>query len=417
MKFQITRRLPEGYFGAISNATAQRFVGGPNGLAAAQGWWANSTIRTANEPGRTCNRTCSGTVAGAGVSVACEPPSTFPLNILANFGKLAPLDNNNNTQYPMIFVLNSTLMDDDDGERSLLVTTLHSSSLNDSCFATMMKNECTFKAAVVNYPVVITGDVITLDQGKLDNMTAESTFTSVGDLSSASRGAGIGPLAGISTFLTNNYMFSETVLKPSSADGHPVFDASGWVADMHYIADPVQYPSPEIYAKCRMMWRSPKEYVIHSIHDFMFRAAIAADKNSNQVFVAERRSRTLVFTSNYRYLGAALGGTVAALLAILILFWGWSELDWHVSLSPLEIARAFQAPVMQHAGQGHEIDDILRRTGQLQVIFRPGIGRERGEIVLQQDVESKSSEKPLTKSPQPLKSSTEIVITCLDDSN
>jgi hypothetical protein len=412
MVFEIAARLPEGYLGAVSNATAQVFVGGPNGLAAAQGWWSNSTMRTTNEPGHSCNRTCSGTVAGAGVSVVCEPPSAIPLDILASVSESAA--SGDSSQYPVIFALNSTLLDDDDGERALLVTTLHSSSLNESCIATLTKNICKFKAAVVNYPIVITGDVITLQQEKLEAVTVESIFTSDGDLSSASRGTGIGPLAGISTFLTNNYMLSETYLKPSSADGHPVFDASGWVTDMHYVADPSQYPSPQIYAKCRMMWRSPKKYVIDSIYDFMFRAAIAAGNNTNQVFVAERKSQMLVFRSNYRYLGAALGGTVAALLGILILFWGWWEPGWHGSLSPLEVARAFQAPVMRQAGQDDEIDDVLKRSGQLRVIFKPGVGGERGGIVLQQDLESKTCEEP-SKLPQPVKSSTEIGVMYIDN--
>jgi hypothetical protein len=53
-------------------------------------------------------------------------------------------------------------------------------------------------------------------------------------------------------------------------------------------------------------------------------------------------------------------------LAALSLLWGWWELGRTVSLSPLETANAFAAPMLEY-GRSHEVVGILKEVGATQV--------------------------------------------------
>lgn len=52
---------------------------------------------------------------------------------------------------------------------------------------------------------------------------------------------------------------------------------------------------------------------------------------------------------------------VLACLAILPTYWGWWHLGREVSMSPLEIARAFEAPIMRDTDPNATGDDLKKR--------------------------------------------------------
>ena len=56
-------------------------------------------------------------------------------------------------------------------------------------------------------------------------------------------------------------------------------------------------------------------------------------------------------------------------LAIIPSYWGWWRLGREVIMSPLEIARAFDAPMMQQADPNATGDDLKRELGGIKVRF------------------------------------------------
>jgi hypothetical protein len=58
-----------------------------------------------------------------------------------------------------------------------------------------------------------------------------------------------------------------------------------------------------------------------------------------------------------------------ALSAVLLQVWGWWELGRLVSLSPLEVAKAFRAPTMQDAKKTSDVDGVLGLIGKNRVIY------------------------------------------------
>ena len=104
------------------------------------------------------------------------------------------------------------------------------------------------------------------------------------------------------------------------------------------------------------------------MYDFMFRASLQASTATDaQTFSVQRTNLALIFYSDYHFLAAALVVMLLALLAVLLLLWGWWELGRPVSLSPLEIVRAFGPPMMQAAGSNSAVDGILEAIGPLGV--------------------------------------------------
>lgn len=102
----------------------------------------------------------------------------------------------------------------------------------------------------------------------------------------------------------------------------------------------------------------------------MFRASLQASTATDvQTFSVQRTNQALIFYSNYRFLAAALVVMLLALLAVLFLLWGWWELGRHVSLSPLETAKAFGPPMMQDAGSNSAVDGILKAIGPMGVRY------------------------------------------------
>jgi len=58
-----------------------------------------------------------------------------------------------------------------------------------------------------------------------------------------------------------------------------------------------------------------------------------------------------------------------AFLALLPLLWGWWHIERTSGFSPLEIALAFRAPLLQDVYRGASLDGIVKMVGELRVRY------------------------------------------------
>jgi hypothetical protein len=356
MKMDLVQRLPDGWTGYIGNGSAITMVGSRLGLSDVQEWWRNDTITTLNEPGYYCNGTCDGKVQGSGITYNCSSTTEYlDLSTPKNDGSV-------------IFAINSTMTTNSTGAPFLLVTTLYSSAVNDSCIATLTIDTCIVEAAVVEYPVTIENSTVVLNYDELQDMTVVSTYISAGDLPTAPTNAGAGPLAGLNNFF--GYYLYANVTETFDPDlNKSTYSGPSMIADLFFNPEASNYDN-HTFATCGLKWSSPTPYFLDSMHDFMFRAALEAGNGTEvQTFNAQRTSSALLFRSDFRYLAAAIAVMLLALLAVLFLLWGWWELGGPVSLSPLETAKAFGAPMMQRAGPDLAVERILDAIGDTKVKF------------------------------------------------
>lgn len=71
-----------------------------------------------------------------------------------------------------------------------------------------------------------------------------------------------------------------------------------------------------------------------------------------------------IYASHFGYLGAALAVMLVATMAVFPLFYGWWNLGRDVSMSPVEIAKAFKAPHTEGADANASVDKLLRQIGK-----------------------------------------------------
>ena len=357
----ISDRIPDGYFGVVEDGSDFTIIGSRRGLAVAQGWFWNESLSTSATEGYFCDGSCEGRVRGAGISYNCSSTNeTLDMSNASNSGAY-------------VFILNTTVTESAEAVPSVVLTVLYVSDVNESCIATLTVDTCTIQAGIVEYPVIIQNTTVNLDQGKLDNMSVLSTYVSAGDLLTAPEGAAAGPLEGLSDFIggyLNSYVFV-------TLDGSPVnaFYGGNYLlfADMFFQTDDSSYGNYS-FAHCGLKWTSPTSFVLNSMHTFMFRAALRVGNGSEtQTFAVTRTGPTLLFYSDYRFLGAAVAVVLVALVSVAVLLSGWWDLAHSVSLSPIETAKAFQSPLMAKA-QNLAAVKMIKELGTDRVKYLPEQG-------------------------------------------
>ena len=148
-----------------------------------------------------------------------------------------------------------------------------------------------------------------------------------------------------------------------------------------------------------LMWSDPTDDMISAAHELTLRTAIATTEilvvtssnkdevetdpnlltqgqpeitSPNLTFVNRTTDQevkvTMTFEENVyetqpEWLAGAFAVIAIACLSIFPTYWGWWRLGRPVSMSPLEIAKAFDAPLMQHADPNGSAADHLRTVG------------------------------------------------------
>ncbi len=101
--------------------------------------------------------------------------------------------------------------------------------------------------------------------------------------------------------------------------------------------------------------------------------------NSLQYVQATEMKSEVHYSTNTAYMCGALASTLVCVLLIIPVYWGFWELGRKVSLNPIEIANAFQAPVLSsvHPGSGHA-DDVVKVAGKQHVQYAHAVDPETG---------------------------------------
>ena len=349
IKFNVVQQLPPGWTGSVD--TNSSIIGSRDSVRITSAWWHKTAI---SSPGYYCDGTCKGNVPGAGITYNCSS-TTRTRNLLTGYGRAA-----------VLFAVNTTMSQNSTGAPFLLLTTLYSSAIDDNCTATLTVDKCKIEAAIIEYPVTVQNSTVTLDSDKLNSTRVRSTYTDSGDLPTATPGSPAGVLRGLDHF-SNTFSTRTWLTGPSTYNG-------GLMAKMFIYTDPSSYTN-FTYENCALKWSSPTDYVLDSLQDFMFRAALrAAKRTDSQTFSVRHAKRILVFHSVYGYLAAASTITLFGTFFVLIRLQGQRLLGRTVSLSPLETANAFCAPLMERVRYNNiTVNGILEGIGQTQVKYVDGL--------------------------------------------
>lgn len=318
--------------------------------------------------GTGCQGRCTGRVRGLGLMKNCTDWSKS-FNVETNITDTESLDVFN-TDFGVGWR---------DGDQALYLTLYRRVKKTSSCPGMIDMTSCELHPAIVEYPVTIDGNASTIT---LDSYTTLDDDRVLRNISLPTwDGTDYGhTFDGLILAIGTQFSSEANLSRNASADKFSM-KTNGFQAFSHMMND-----DSEI--SCATYFRDPLEEMLAAARELMFRTVVAvgtdarlnageASTSRQNVTVTQLR-QVAVYETNYYFLGGAIANIVAALLPSLYLYWGYGRLGRNVSLSPIEIAKAFNADVLRGVDSNATAKQIVAHTegtlvryGAVQPILAP----------------------------------------------
>lgn len=144
---------------------------------------------------------------------------------------------------------------------------------------------------------------------------------------------------------------------------------------------------------CNSSWKDPTNDILSALNQIAFRVSIQAAnfeyRNTNntpapQVITMRETSNVNVFHSEHKYMIAMIVLTIFFMALIVPTFIGWWGLGRHVTLDPIEIAKAFDAPMFQGPGSNAPLWQLVHDHGARSIRYGEAEGYSNGQLVKRQ---------------------------------
>ncbi|KAL8787562.1 MAG: hypothetical protein Q9213_002124 [Squamulea squamosa] len=234
------------------------------------------------------------------------------------------------------------------------------------CVGTLVVRNCTFRPATVTYPIVINGNSssvslaagTTMSDDKLVG-TVSVPSTAEGTLDSSFNMSTYGGF-----FKSISDTYESTVHMNFGAIGYQIFNEGA--ISSRYVNASGRLRS----LNCSMAFRDPTEDIIADFRELMFRTAIASAQPLNEQHVTAHESfETAVYVSSYRFLALAVLFSLLGWFATIPVFTKWWYLGRTVTLSPVEVAKAFGAPGLHTVDSNADAKRILKEIGDREIRY------------------------------------------------
>lgn len=363
VSIKIAQRLPDGYTGMISGRAHRvaMLTSDFTKIVNAANSQADISI---GETG--CTGKCATTLRGAGFAVSCsESTMPFSLNLDTKPGQI--FDNNHQAMKNGTNAFGTSFRWDVYDEATMYLGVQFKST--QACDGDIQLRNCTLQSAVVDYPVIVNGNKSTIELDAATTMFDDV----VQDLTSLAINTMTGPttMGGFHKALTDTYE-SMANIRYAGAVGYQL-ETTGATVNRYAVL------SPDIAATsgghggaggCNLSFTDPSNDLIKAMRDMMFRTAIAAANDSDLQTVTARETSTLpIYQSHYLYLGLAILCTALGWFTTLPIFIGWWHVGRTISMSPIETAKAFNAPMLANGDSNADADALLREVGERAVRY------------------------------------------------
>jgi hypothetical protein len=230
-----------------------------------------------------------------------------------------------------------------------------------SCDGVSTAVVCVMTPATMEYPVVLRDNVITVDtRSSAVKAVQTKSNNGIGDTDDLhSTDALLGLYLAVNSIVQSNVTMSAAI--------------EGW---SYYSTGPFSYfytnnKQDDDGITCEITSTDPTEDILTTFNEIMFRISIAALGNSSNSSLVTHYPMTayepvIMYQSRYRYLFAATLISLLACCSVLPTFNGFWRLNRPFSLSPIEIAKAFDAPLLRLSGAGTSdlpVDKLVKRVG------------------------------------------------------
>jgi hypothetical protein len=296
----------------------------------------------------------------------------------------------------------------------MLYVDSHAGSSNGSCPGVLTKRTCLIRPAVVQYPVTVMKPSEEELKGK--NIVTHIKFNNdnkTWPLSSQPDGEQIDDLevveytdlnekfntvstVGALTYVFNNLFSSSANLTYTTAWD---IASRGSQAQSIFYAENDRDDHSKCYYDIDKPGRDdPAIELLRKINTFSFTAALyvtgapsmqrkdrEAQNMAHQSFETSVTGIVEQYKTSFKYVGGALAATFITLILVLPVYWGFWQLGRKVTLGPLEISHAFNAPIIapdrtkNHHG---DFDEVLHEVGKRRVQYGQLVGAPPGQMGL-----------------------------------
>ena len=374
IQMRLGSAIPQGSTGYISGRgyNVSLFTA-DYGRNVVQAWNTNTSI-PAN--GTSCQGMCSTRVEGIGLSVNCTA-ATVPFNLtvpenqdelFAAGGVVAGI-----TAFQTS--LRWSPSDTDHIELSLLYKG------TSDCEGVLQLQNCTLRPARVIYPVLVDGNKSTIVLAPKSTVFDDTVMDVI---TYPVQGAMAGPttLGGFYLALKNKFVSMSTV-RFVGAVGYEVMSSNNLATQYAVVNGSYSDTSFAIGSSCHVAWTNPLEDILAGARDLMFRTAINAANSTTPlqtVSAVESRTRA-VFHTNYAYLVAGIAVTLIALIVTLGCFKGYQQLGRGVTMSPLELAKAFDPAILRNKDSNAPVKQLIEEFGGKSAVYGAQAGQARSSFV------------------------------------
>ncbi|RAH84574.1 hypothetical protein BO86DRAFT_441396 [Aspergillus japonicus CBS 114.51] len=394
LSVKIARQIPEGYTGTLMQHTTPPALGSMKpafqqvmeGYNSRETMYINSTVGGSSDSGNFTGLT----IRAAGFAVDCAQetrPWDFGPAYETKNGSLTSNDSSDivgmvdveRTMFQTNFTFDATL------PSNITFTAVWKDQI--PCVSRLQVKRCRFQIAELYYPVTVVNNTVEF-AGALDELglSAESIAARYEIDSNEVTQRNGSTLGGI-------YLGAEDLLNAQAAadqaDHIWSLDTSGTLAQDYA-------NNSDLTTTCQSTWSDPTSAVISTLQEIMFRTALAAANDSsrleyykgvdatrvqtNQTVNSVLTTEEVVFKLHPEYLAVGVLVTIACVIPVASTFYGWWKIGRPVTMSPIEIAKAFNAPVLRGSATGSDLQGLLPVVGRRRV--RYGAVRYRGEKVV-----------------------------------
>lgn len=235
--------------------------------------------------------------------------------------------------------------------------------VSDTCIANITTVTQYVQAGSVDYPLLLTNT--TIGRNTLGSIEDFVPVTYPGDSPTGPEYSSAGPIIGLEMVASQYFN--------SSAMEYYDTGINGWTHSSWGDLALQWYDWDYNTSSCvNIRYFNPSDAVIQTFEDILFWASLDAAKK----FDVPKQSRdmylttaSLIYVSVYRYLAAAILILAISWLAVASTLWGWWELGRHVSLSPLETAKAFGAHLFQAENNEMDPKTLAKNTDERRFVY------------------------------------------------
>ncbi|KAK0747539.1 hypothetical protein B0T21DRAFT_354564 [Apiosordaria backusii] len=171
---------------------------------------------------------------------------------------------------------------------------------------------------------------------------------------------------GLALLLNHRFSANYTMYPNLASAGGPWLP----IVEGYFAYEMATYPSEE---SCDRVFKDPGPVIFNAVRELGLRLALktadTSDPKHRLMLEGEQAETIVVYVANFGFLYGAIAVTILATISVIPLYYGFWKLGREVSMSPLEIAKAFRPVQLEGVASNATAEGLLKGVGQRPIMY------------------------------------------------